>query len=482
MDETSLRELLDRAVGQEPPMGPVAQNGLRLGIRLRRRRRIQRAVTGLAAAAVACTAVIAVTRVGGAPPAAVGGAGATVYVLGDRQNNATVTPISAAADVAGAPVTVRSVRGYGNSLGVQVTGSAVDTGMMAAIPGRKMIYVIDSTDAVVPVSTSTGTVGKPIVVTRQPASAQQIVALPDGKTIYVLDSVGGVTPVSTATNKPGKPIRQFLTPQGRAYPTMMAVTPDGKTLYVVAYIEPGSGVPADGYGSDPGSYPDYLFPVTTATGRVGTPIRLTTTMDKIMITPDSRTVYAVGLTGLQANNSDIAVTPIATDTNMPGKAAVVDTTGYFSGGIVMTPDGEHIYIATAHISGGASALISFATASGTVSRISFGGSLITALAAAPDSQTVYVGGATPQYVGGSPNICPRAGTVTPVATATGKAGHPVKVGCHPLDIAVTPDSKTVYVGTAGPGAGLVTPISAATARPGKSTGVVATPDALLITP
>ena len=54
MDDKSLHDLLTGALAGEPPIGPVAQNSLRAGIRLRRRRR------ALAAAGCAAVAVIAV--------------------------------------------------------------------------------------------------------------------------------------------------------------------------------------------------------------------------------------------------------------------------------------------------------------------------------------------------------------------------------------------------------------------------------------
>jgi hypothetical protein len=57
MDETSLRRLLDSALVGRPPMGPVAHNALRAGLKLRRRRRIQGAAGGVAAAAIIAIAI-----------------------------------------------------------------------------------------------------------------------------------------------------------------------------------------------------------------------------------------------------------------------------------------------------------------------------------------------------------------------------------------------------------------------------------------
>jgi hypothetical protein len=64
MDERSLRGLLSQAVNAEPPLGPVARNALRAGIRLRRRRRAQSATAG---AAVIAAAVVAIPTLTGPP-------------------------------------------------------------------------------------------------------------------------------------------------------------------------------------------------------------------------------------------------------------------------------------------------------------------------------------------------------------------------------------------------------------------------------
>ena len=61
MDETSLRALLERALVPEPPIGPVADNSLRAGIKLRRRRRMRAAAGVAAAIAVIAVAIPVVT-------------------------------------------------------------------------------------------------------------------------------------------------------------------------------------------------------------------------------------------------------------------------------------------------------------------------------------------------------------------------------------------------------------------------------------
>jgi hypothetical protein len=74
MDETQLRSLLDSALADEPPIGPVAQNALRTGIKRRRRRRALAAAGSAAVIAVAAVALPALTRSLSAPPASDGSA------------------------------------------------------------------------------------------------------------------------------------------------------------------------------------------------------------------------------------------------------------------------------------------------------------------------------------------------------------------------------------------------------------------------
>src|ERR1700691_6607389 len=69
MDEQWLRDLLDRTTAGEPPIGSLAVDSLRAGIKRRRRRRAQGTVACVAAAALIGTAAVAAARTAG-PPAA----------------------------------------------------------------------------------------------------------------------------------------------------------------------------------------------------------------------------------------------------------------------------------------------------------------------------------------------------------------------------------------------------------------------------
>jgi DNA-binding beta-propeller fold protein YncE len=64
------------------------------------------------------------------------------------------------------------------------------------------------------------------------------------------------------------------------------------------------------------------------------------------------------------------------------------------------------------------------------------------LSSAPDGKTVWVA----SQIDGTSQ---RPGRVTPISTATGRAGKPIRVGIDPVPLVISPDSRTVYVATAG---------------------------------
>ncbi len=90
-----------------------------------------------------------------------------------------------------------------------------------------------------------------------------------------------------------------------------------------------------------------------------------------------------------------------------------------------------------------------------------------AIAITPGGQTAYV-------------VNRGSGTVTPIATATRRAGTPIAVGRDPQTIAITPDGRTAYV--ANTGSGTVTPINLAKRRPGRAIRVGTDPEAIAVTP
>jgi S1-C subfamily serine protease len=115
MDEKTLRTLLDSALADEPPIGPVANKVLRAGIKLRRRRVLSAALSLAVAAAVAIVIPV-VTGPLGTPPAS-------------RQHPASMLPIRGSANVPPPDMSVLRWRALTRNRAsvVKITGEATTT-------------------------------------------------------------------------------------------------------------------------------------------------------------------------------------------------------------------------------------------------------------------------------------------------------------------------------------------------------------------
>src|SRR5580692_5045885 len=120
-------------------------------------------------------------------------------------------------------------------------------------------------------------------------------------------------------------------------------------------------------------------------------------------------------------------------------------------------------------------------------RISAAGTALASLALAGQVvSTVPAAHAAPAAVRGSAQVIwayvvnAKFGTVTPINTATNKAGKAIKVGSDPVAIAITPNGRTAMV--ANYQSGTVTPINTATNKAGKAITVGKNPVAIAITP
>jgi DNA-binding beta-propeller fold protein YncE len=177
--------------------------------------------------------------------------GSTLYLadfFGD-----TVVPVNTATHTVGTPITV-----------------AADPDAIAVTPNGKTLYVASGgsgSGAVTPINTATNTAGPAISVPPNPGA---LLITPNGKTVYVASS-GSLTPISTATNTAGQPIPGVgVYGQGLA----MAITPNGNTLLVAT-----------------GSHS--VTPVNTATNTPGQPIHVRAGPTQIAITPNGKTAYVL---------------------------------------------------------------------------------------------------------------------------------------------------------------------------------------------
>jgi S1-C subfamily serine protease len=116
MDETTLRRMLDGALAGEPPIGPGADNALRAGIKLRRRRRVLSAAGGMAVVAAIAVAIPVVTGPLGVPPTS-------------RQHPASTLPINGSANVPPPDTSVLRWRALARDRAsiVKITGEARTT-------------------------------------------------------------------------------------------------------------------------------------------------------------------------------------------------------------------------------------------------------------------------------------------------------------------------------------------------------------------
>jgi len=227
-----------------------------------------------------------------AGPIAITPNGKTAYVTSGEH---TVTPINTATNTALKPITV----GDGPSA-------------IAITPNGKTAYVVNVfSSTVTPINTATNTalkaikIGKPAVV----GSTPTIVITPNGKTAYISDpsTAAQITPIATATNTALKPIK------AGGYPGTMAITPNGRTLYVLTY----SGV----------------TPIQTATNTAGKVIPLKGALSHIAITPNGRTAYIVNDV-FEPGNTPGTVIPLQIATGTPGRPIPV---GIGPGAIAITP-------------------------------------------------------------------------------------------------------------------------------------------------
>jgi hyaluronoglucosaminidase len=229
---------------------------------------------------------------------------------------------------------------------------------------------------VIPLRTRTGRLGPPIRVGHDPVA---MAITPDGRTVYVANEHSGtVTPIRTAAGAALRPIRV-----GRM-PGAIAITPDGKTAYVTSETTPA------------------VTPIRIATNTALRPIMIASPgpypdPQAIVITPDGKTAYVLDTGG---------VTPITVATGRARKKIPVDP---FAGELDMTPDGKIVYA----VDGLYGTLYPIRTATGTALRaIRFARSLFGGVAFTPDSRFVYVASGV---------------VLIPVRTATGKRGQAIRL-------------------------------------------------------
>ena len=312
---------------------------------------------------------------------------------------------------------------------------------MAITPNGKTIYVSgDEPNAVIPVSAVTHKVGKPIEFGRQ--VPMEMVITPNGKTVYVLPDGGNeIIPIATATNTLEKPIKVG---QGVGGPYQMAITPDGKTLYdhlvqpkrqrAPSYVDPD----IDGHEHAREGDQDPECDLRRARHEPGR-------QHRVRLRPV-----------IERGKAEII--PISTATNTPGEP-VQRRHDHGGGAVSIAPDAQLLYLVNYGITQ-TTDVIPFSTATDTAGKLIKVDGMVSAMAFSPNGNTAYVASEPRQKP--SVTCTGQTGVVTPISTATNRPGRPIRVACDPYAVVVTPDGKTVWVGSRN----WVTPISTATDKPG----------------
>jgi YVTN family beta-propeller protein len=142
-----------------------------------------------------------------------------------------------------------------------------------------------------------------------PGSPEQIRFSSSGSRVYVATS-GGVAVYSSATRKPVGFIRGLGDPRG------LAVSPDGKSLYVT------------------GTESNLLYVVSTATDRVTRAVKVGQMPWQVVVSPDGKTVYVANPDSDSVSVISAATGKVTSTLTVPG---VPDT-------LALTPNGQQLWV------------------------------------------------------------------------------------------------------------------------------------------
>ena len=337
--ETRLRELMQAVVG-DPPRRVTAE-AVRHQVVSRRIREAAGVLAAVVLVAVGVTAAVRIVSAAPGPAAHHRPPAPIVYVAYPGKYNSAemLVPINTVTNTPGKPIRVGTLAGAaftpdgktfyieghaGTVIPINAATNSPGKPIAVPMPGYRPFDITMNPDgktayltfswsigsslsgSILPISTATDTPGKPIrLASGTRPFVGGIVFSPDGKTAYAAAGSlafgpgwtthlrpAAVVPINTATNTPGTPIRLSHSESDIAITEFdIAITPDGKTLYVE--------------GSDT------ITPISTATNIPGIPIRIKGGgFGQMTITPDGKTLYAAAPQG---------VVPISTATNTVGK-------------------------------------------------------------------------------------------------------------------------------------------------------------------
>lgn len=220
-----------------------------------------------------------------------------------------------------------------------------------------------------------------------------------GPSLSQLSGGGSVAPVNLLTETTGGENEV-------GFPQAIAISPDGKTAYLVEEAFDGE------------TFGGFVQPIDVATNTLGTPIEVGDGPDAIAISPDGSHAYVTN-----RFDENVSVIDLATQT----VTATIEEVAENQTGIAITPDGARAFV-TDWEEGEVQVI--------NLSDNSLGprlpvGSEPTAIAMTPDGTRAYVADGA-------------SDDVRRITLATNAVGPPIEVEDEPQAIAITPNSKRAY--------------------------------------
>jgi DNA-binding beta-propeller fold protein YncE/PKD repeat protein len=157
----------------------------------------------------------------------------------------------------------------------------------------------------------------------------------------------------------------------------------------------------------------------------------------VVVSPDGRHVYVTNL-----DSESVSAFSIASNGSLHPVAGSPFTTGYGPWGVAVSPDGNHLYVANNNRGSASGSVSAFSIASnGSLSPVAgspftTGGEEPTDLAVSPDSKHLYVADQSADSVS--------AFSIASNGSLSAVPGSPFATE-HPRGVAVTPDSRYLYV-------------------------------------
>ncbi|MFL5895054.1 MAG: hypothetical protein ACJ76Z_08060 [Thermoleophilaceae bacterium] len=223
-------------------------------------------------------------------------------------------------------------------------------------------------------------------------------------------SSGAAASPMLPTSRPADPAGRITTLQ--AFPTGVAVSPDGKTVLAIA------GAPIQGGAAPPDPLPQpgvQLYVIDAGTGLVRQVVKLTDAFQDVVFAPDGRRAYVAG-------GGAAVVEEVDFDASGAASAGPEYEVGGFAAALALEPDGKGIWVGEPEA--GQVQLVDLATGSVARTIPVAGGNQ---LALAPDGGTLYAANW-------------RGDSVGVVDLATG-AVQPMPTGLHPTDVAVASSGR-----------------------------------------